>query len=317
MITTDVLTTPFFSVIMPVYNGQSYVSYAIESVLAQTETDWELVIIDDHSTDQTPEILASYALKDPRVRIVTNRENLRIAKTLNRGIKFAGGIWIVRIDADDFFTPNYLKTLRADYAGQAASLDTFFSSWVKVVDELGEKILNVRLPKAQTIQEMMKIENFLYHPATSFPKQLWEKAGGYPEKNIGMAEDTALWIKFFEAGAKLVMIPKFLVNYRIHYSNLTSIHDAKLSDEAGRRDWKAIRQNREWRISLYLKQKMLKLARTEILQLAWMQKHVSLKNVQYLLLTFLPKSFVYGFMWEFRPRARDFIKSFSAKTIRV
>lgn len=306
---------PFFSVVMPVYNAQEYVSCAIESVIAQSEPDWELVIIDDHSTDRTPEILRDWAARDARIRVLKNAENLKIAKSLNRGVECARGKWIVRIDADDFFTPVYLKTLRS-HAGNASSPDYFFSSWITVVDESSQKILDVRLPGAEMIRRMMKIENFLYHPATSFPKTLWKKVGGYPEDRV-IAEDTAMWIKFFDASAKLIMIPRFLVNYRIHYSNNTSINDAKLLDQAGTADWKTIRQNREWRISLYLKQKMLKLARTEILLLTRMQKYLSFKNLQYFLLTFLPESFVYYFMWEFRPRFRAILKSIRGRSIRV
>ncbi|HLD50433.1 MAG TPA: glycosyltransferase family 2 protein [bacterium] len=307
---------PFFSVVMPVYNAQEYVSRAIESVFTQSDPDWELVIIDDHSTDRTPEILRDWASRDARIRVVRNTENIKIAKSLNRGIESARGKWIVRIDADDFFTPVYLKKLRI-HAENAPSPDYFFSSWITVVDESSKKILDVRLPGAERIRRMMKIENFLYHSATSFSKRLWQKVGGYPEDPT-MAEDVGMWIRFFEHKAQLAMIPQFLVNYRIHYSNNTSMNDAKLLEQtAGTAGWKTIRQNREWRISLYLKQKMLKLARTEILLLARMQKYLSLKNLQYFLLTFLPESFVYFFMWEFRPRFRAFLKNIRGRSIRV
>lgn len=308
-------TGPFFSIVMPVHNAEVYVSDAIESVLAQTQSDWELVAVDDFSGDGTPEILAAYAAGDPRIRVLRNDQNLNIAPSLNRGIRSAHGAWIVRLDADDFFYSNYLEILRA-YVEERRG-DYFFSSWTTVVDESGEKILDVRLPKAETVRRMMKIENFLYHPATSFPKRLWEKVGGYPEKDRTVAEDTALWNEFFGAGAKLVMIPQFLLNYRLHYSNITSQNDAKLFDGTETRAWKTIRQNREWKISLYLKQKKLKMARTEILILGRMQKGLSLKNIQYFLLTFLPKSFVHFFMWEFRPRARAFLKNLRGRSVRV
>ncbi len=298
---------PFFSVVMPVYNGQTYLSETIESVLAQTDPDWEFVIVDDCSQDKTPEILAAYASRDKRIRVLRNDLNIKVARSLNLGIQAAKGRWIVRIDADDFFTPGYLTKLRT-YAENAAP-DHFFSSWITVVDESGLKILDVRLPKAETIRRMMKIENFLYHPATSFSKALWERVGGYPDQNPAIAEDTAMWNRFFEGDAKLFMIPDFLVNYRLHYTNMTSVKDAKLLLESSSAvDWKMIRQNREWRASLYLKQKMLKPARTEILKIGRMQKTLSLKNIQYFLLTFLPESAVAFYMWEIRPRMRFFYK---------
>jgi len=311
-------TVPFFSVVMPVYNGQAYLSAAAESVLAQSDPDWELVIVDDHSTDRTPEMLAAFVSRDARVRVLTNSEKLKIAKSLNRGILSARAPWIVRLDADDWFTPTYLKVIRESIEKTRFTSDVcFFSTWITVVDEAGDKVLDVQLPEADIIRKMMTIENFLYHPATSFTKALWEKAGGYPEKDSPIAEDTALWCRFFDLGAVLVMISKFLVNYRIHYVNTTSLNDAKLRPEAGSLDRKTLRQNREWRISLFLKQKMLKLARAEIVLLVSMQKHLSLKNLQYYLLTFLPEAFVHGFMWEFRPRVRHFWKNFRGRTIRV
>jgi len=308
---------PFFSIVMPVYNGEAYVARAIESVLAQTDPGWELIIIDDFSRDQTPEILTEYVTKDVRIRILRNDRNLNIARSLNRGIRAAQGKLIVRIDSDDFFEPHYLSTLRA-YAERHPSDDCFFSSWITVVDELGEKILDVRLPGTDTIKRMMKIENFLYHPATSFPRRLWGKVGGYPEGERTIAEDTSLWTKFFDAGANLIMIHQCLVNYRIHDSNITSINDAKLFRPSGKAvGLEKMRQNREWRASLYLKQKMLKPARKEILMLGRIQKHLSLKNIQYFLLTFLPESFVYFYMWEFRPRLRALLKNLQGKSIRV
>jgi len=307
---------PFFSIVMPVYNGETYLPAAIKSVLEQTDWNWELIIVDDASFDRTPQILHDYAQKDPRIRTFRNHKNLNIAASLNRGIREARGTLIVRIDSDDFFTPSYLEVLR-EYAERLLPANFFFSSWITVVDDDGKKILDVRLPKSEKIRSMMAIENFIYHPATSFSKSLWEKVGGYPEKQSDVAEDTALWIRFFAAGAKLAMIPQFLINYRVHHSNITSVNDAKLAGEAGRTEWRTIRQNREWRASLYLKQKMLKPARAEILMLGRDQKWLSFKNIQYFALTFLPESFVYFFMWEFRPRIRALLKSFQSKTIRV
>jgi glycosyltransferase involved in cell wall biosynthesis len=301
---------PFFSVVLSVYNGQTYVAEAIDSVLAQTDDDLELVIIDDCSTDETPKILADYAAKDKRVRVLSNEQNMKAARSLNRAIRAARGKWIAHIDADDFFTPGYLQTLRA-YA-ETVEPDCFISSWITVVDETGSKILDLRLPTAETIRRMMHIENFIYHPATSFSKQLWEKVGGYPEGDPAASEDTAMWNRFFSAKAKLVMIPEVLVNYRLHYANMTSIKDAELllNSTMGAQDWRMIRQNREWRASLYLKQKMLKLARIEILKIAKQKNSLSLKNMHYYLLTFLPESFVSFYMWEVRPELRRFAKNF-------
>lgn len=315
MINSPASPRPFFSVVMPVYNGERYVSETIESVLAQTDPDWELVIVDDFSGDRTSEILAAYSAKDKRLRGISNQENRKAAGSLNRGIRAARGEWIAHIDADDIFTPDYLKTLRPH--AEKAAFECFFSSWITVIDESSVKILDVRLPKAGTIQRMMKNENFLYHSGTIFSRQLWEKVGGYPEEDLTAAEDAAMWNRFFEESAKLVMIPEFLVKYRLHQTNMTSVKDAKLflSSTAAARDQRMIRQNHEWRASLYLKQRMLKPARTEILEIGRTQKSLSLKNIQYYLLTFLPDAFAAFYMWEIRPRARSFFKKLWGSTL--
>ena len=104
---------PFFSVVIPAYNGERYFPATLESVIKQTTHDWEIVVVDDGSSDGTPGLLAGYAAKYPQIRIFRNEQNSGIAKTLNRGIREARGEWIVRLDSDDLFTTDYLETLRS------------------------------------------------------------------------------------------------------------------------------------------------------------------------------------------------------------
>ena len=309
------MNKPFFSVVMPVYNCEAYVGRAIESVLEQTDSDWEFIIGDDASTDATPKIIAFYAKQDSRIRTFRNDINLNAGKTLNRAIGMSQGQWIAHIDADDFFNPNFLQILKINIERERKK-EFFVSSWITAVDEFDKKILDVKLPPAGTIQRMIKIENFIYHSATAFKKTTWEKVGGYPQKDLTMAEDAAMWIRLTEQGIPLVMIPQFLVNYRIHYSNITTFNDARLKPDKSRYA-RVLRHNREWRISLYLKQNMLDLARREIVSLYKLQNYISLKNLQYLLLTYFPQSYVTYFMWQLRPRLRQFIKSIRGKKVRV
>ncbi len=307
------MSAPFFSVIIPIYNGEKYVVEAIESVLQQTDQDWELILVDDASEDGTLEILEFYAKLFEKVKVLKNSRNLNIARSLNRGILMAQGQWMVRLDSDDYFNPDHLKILRFCIENEYHNPDCFFSSWVTVVDGDGRKVLDVRLPDAQTIQRMMPIENFIYHPATCFSKKAWAKVGGYPIRDSVMAEDRAMWLKFIRAGIRLVMIPRCMVNYRVHHANITSENDAKLFlEKDGAREFKAMRQYLEWRISLFLKQKLLKRAREEILSLWDFQKKITLKNIHYYFLTFTPKSFACFFMWQIRPWLRAFFKEVTA-----
>src|SRR3989338_2532313 len=103
---------PLFSVILPVYNGERYLRETLESVLRQTYSDWELIIVDDVSTDSTPAIIRETLAKDARIRSIRNEKNINCGPSANRGIEIAKGEWITRIDADDWYRPQYLEELR-------------------------------------------------------------------------------------------------------------------------------------------------------------------------------------------------------------
>src|SRR5262245_60726064 len=97
---------PEITIIMPVYNGEAYLHEAIDSMLAQTCADFELLVLNDGSRDRSGEIARSYA--DPRVRLVENQANLGVVPTLNRGLDLARGAFIARMDADDRSLPERL-----------------------------------------------------------------------------------------------------------------------------------------------------------------------------------------------------------------
>ena len=101
--------SPKISLIMSVYNGENYLAEAIESVINQSFTDWELIVINDCSTDSTGEILAKYASQDARVKVYTNEVNLRLPSSLNKALELAEGKYIARMDADDICLPDRLQ----------------------------------------------------------------------------------------------------------------------------------------------------------------------------------------------------------------
>lgn len=99
--------SPLISVILPVYNGENYLDKAIESILKQTYTNFELIIINDGSFDNTENIILSY--NDKRIRYIKNEKNLKLIKTLNKGISLAKGLYISRMDADDIAIENLFQ----------------------------------------------------------------------------------------------------------------------------------------------------------------------------------------------------------------
>src|SRR5690554_5775641 len=102
---------PFCSVLMPVYNVEDYVADAIYSILNQTVSDIELVVIDDASTDSTYQIVKQIARKETRIKLLKNNENLKIASSLNKGLSVANGEYIVRMDGDDISDSDRIETL--------------------------------------------------------------------------------------------------------------------------------------------------------------------------------------------------------------
>jgi len=302
---------PFFSVILPVYNGQKYLKESVDSVLGQTVKDWELIIIDDVSTDNTPKIIEECLRLDPRIRSIRNKTNINCGPSANVGIRISKGQWITRIDADDRYRPNYLETLRGTIENFKGK-DFFLSSWVTIINDKGDEVLDMKLPDGEKVQRMLPIENFIYHPATSYPKTLWEKVGGYPDIQKE-ADDRVLWGKFFKAGAQLVVVPKALMQYRIHLGNMSfdfesgnKIYDPAVLRVAGK--------DAEWKISLFLKQTLLKEARAEIKRLIQQDHHWTVKRFSYFCFTYFPAPFVRFFMWEFRPRVRHILRKLQKKT---
>src|SRR3989339_1798388 len=105
----DQLNTPFVSVIMPVYNSDQYVSSSITSILNQSYSNFEFIIIDDASKDETFNKLLEFKKKDKRIILVKNKKKEGVTKSLNKAIKIARGKYIIRMDADDWSYPNRFK----------------------------------------------------------------------------------------------------------------------------------------------------------------------------------------------------------------
>ena len=102
------MPNPTVSIITPVYNAEKYIGKTIESIKAQTFTDWELLLINDCSTDNSEEVIKGY-LSDERIKLINNETNLRAAKSRNRGIDLAKGNYIAYLDADDLWLPEKIE----------------------------------------------------------------------------------------------------------------------------------------------------------------------------------------------------------------
>lgn len=180
---------PQVSVLMPVYNGARFLREAMDSVLAQSFLDFEFVIIDDCSTDVTPEILRSY--DDSRIVLLRNEQNLRLPATLNRGLKSCRAPLISRVDADDICLPELL-------ARQVALMGTHpevgvASTACQYIDEEGRVTSTKRWPVTDDrIRLYMTWDNPMIHSGAMYRRDLVLTVGGYNE-DYWCSQDYELW----------------------------------------------------------------------------------------------------------------------------
>jgi len=205
-------SNPKVSVVAAVYNCKPYVGDTIESVLAQTFRDWELILVDDRSTDGTCELLEEYARKDPRIRVFRMPRNSRQTICLNVGISKSRGEYIARIDGDDLMLPPRLEE-------QVRFLDEHpdygvVGSFVETMDEGGTPICTYKMKTGTAeLKECLKRLDPFYHPAVMLRREALFRAGLYNPRYF-YAQDFDLWIRMARQ-CEVANLPAVLTRYRI------------------------------------------------------------------------------------------------------
>lgn len=200
---------------MPVYNGSQYLKQSIESVLNQSFLDFEFVIIDDESRDNSLEIINSYAKKDPRIKIIRNKKNSGIQKSLNRGIAKSSGEYIARIDHDDIWRDKDKLRKQVDFLEKNPH-HALVGTGVLCIDPDGRKInfLQYKISN-QEIRNYILLSNQFAHSSVLIRKEALEKVGYYSEdKKYKNIEDHELWLRIGKK-YKLANLPDDAVEYRI------------------------------------------------------------------------------------------------------
>lgn len=211
-------TTPLISVIMSVYNGEDYLEEAIESIRKQTFSDWELLVINDCSTDRTPEILDSYAAMDERIKVYTNETNLRLPSSLNKAMGYAQGKYIARMDADDICMPDRLEKqyrFMEEHADVALSSCRFMTLKNGVVSSGGCGAKT----DAEHIKALLLVTNPILHPGIIAKAEVIQSLGY--DKAFTCTEDMELWTRFVMAGHKVEIQSEYLMIYRLHDKQIT------------------------------------------------------------------------------------------------
>ena len=217
------MKNPKISIVLPCYNGSKMIGGAIESVIAQTYQDWELIIVNDCSTDNTLEVAQSYADKDQRIRVFSNEKNSKLPATLNHGFREAKGEYWTWTSDDNLLLPSMLEEL-------SGYLDThpevgFVTSDLANIDVDGNIISYDILP--DNIQDKMPLNNcggasFMYR--SSIAKQI----GEYRE-DLFLAEDYEYWMRLC-FNTKLAHYPKVLYHYRVHEKSLTATRKTQIAE---------------------------------------------------------------------------------------
>ncbi len=202
------------SVVMAVYNAQEYLCEAIDSILNQTETCFEFIIVDDGSTDGSWEVLQEYDRKDDRIVLLKNLINLGLPSSLNRGIKLAKGEYIARQDADDRSAKDRLKT-QLLYALKHRDVDMVGCNAL-IIDMFGEVVCENRsfsniLDQQQAI---LKRKAILYHGSAFIKRSILLKVGLY-DNRFYYSQDGELWLRMLANGAKIHIIKDCLYHYRV------------------------------------------------------------------------------------------------------
>jgi len=221
---------PLVSIMMPAYNAGKYIGRAIESVLAQTYENWELIIIDDCSTDNTYEIVASY--KDPRIRIFRNDVNVGPGPSRNEAIKYSRGEWLAYLDADDIWLPERLEKILSmvqnlddekyfvtDILTRGFDRDGQLIPWKK--DNLIKKV-DKNVISVWTFEEYLSNGHPIIAPV--FPHSFITRRN-IEFESVRFAEDLDFWMKLFANGLQLLIIPDSFYIYRLTPNSRTTSAD--------------------------------------------------------------------------------------------
>ncbi|MBL7086536.1 MAG: glycosyltransferase [Candidatus Cloacimonetes bacterium] len=209
---------------MAVYNGEKYLRLAIDSVLQQSFTDYEFIIVDDCSTDSTPAIISSY--RYGRIKYIRNKVNLGQTPSLNIALNFSKGKYITRIDADDIYLP---EKLEKQYWFMEEHTEIAVSGTFGIrIDDDG-KTLAV-LSKTEDIYFKIFYGSPLIHVSVIMRRSVILKNGGYNEKYLYCA-DFALWSKLIRNNYHIANLPEPLVKFREYGNSIGNVNKLGSSSE--------------------------------------------------------------------------------------
>lgn len=215
------LEKPLITVLMPCYNAMPYLQEALESIINQTYTNLEILCINDGSTDETGDVLEKYALQDNRIIVVHNKENIKLIRTLNKGIELANGEYIARMDADDIATLNRIE-VELNYMLLNPTVDIVScGSWI--ISGSG-KIISKKIPRKSSAVACF-FASFFYvpigHPELLIKTSVLKNNHYLNEPHVLHTEDYELWSRLLLKGYNLQNISDLLHYFRINSQSVS------------------------------------------------------------------------------------------------
>jgi GT2 family glycosyltransferase len=213
---------PLISVVLPTFNGERYLEQAAASCLNQTYRNLELIIVDDASTDNTPEIIARLAASDSRIVVIRHAENRKLPASLNTGFAKARGEYLTWTSDDNYYHPAALRTL-AEILRKKPEVDIVYSDYL-LIDDLNKEIGKVFVSPA----EGLGFKGNCIGACFLFRREVFAQLGGYDEKYY-LAEDYDFWLR---AARRFSLAPvhRFLYYYRFHAQSLTNLKTERIND---------------------------------------------------------------------------------------
>lgn len=200
------------SIVLPVHNGEKYISQAIESVLQQSYENWELIIVNDCSIDGTSRIINDYEKKDTRIRVYNNDKNLKLPATLNVGFSYAKGDYFTWTSDDNILLPQFLEVLNR-YLNDNEQVDFVYSDYIGIDSEGNE--LGVR--------HMLEPENMIYKNSVGasflYRRKIYDEIGGYSPEWF-LVEDYEYWLRVYKQ-YRMMHVEDILYQYRFHDQSLS------------------------------------------------------------------------------------------------
>lgn len=217
------MPNPLVSVLMPVFNGEKYIALAIESILGQTLSDFELIIFNDGSTDSTPKVIAR--ISDHRIVLIESKCHVGLAEARNALVSKARGSYIAFMDADDIAMPQRLKVQVAFLGSQ--QVDICGSAYFSLYEASGKIKASKQRYSDADIRALLTVFSPLCNPSVMGKADIFK----YSPYRFGIdyAEDYSLWVKLALAGCRFANLKEILITYRVHSKQVSQSQNKNIN----------------------------------------------------------------------------------------